>query len=185
MKKVNDSFLVSKIKKGNKNAFKEIYDRYHEQLYFLAKSYLKNPYLAEDAVQDIFLKLWKKRRTLDSSSSIKGFLFAMIKNHLVDMLRKRTNSRKIKEGYKILSEDKHLRNTTGEKIIFTEYEEIIKKAVNNLSPAQKKVFEMRCFEGFSNAEVAEKNKVSIHTVKTQFYLGSKYVRNYLKKQAGF
>lgn len=67
MKKPNECVLVHKIKKGDQNAFRKLYDRYHEQLYFLAKRYLKDQYLAEDAVQDLFLKVWSKRKKLQGS----------------------------------------------------------------------------------------------------------------------
>lgn len=88
MNDVSDTILTKVIKKGDKDAFKEIYERYHVQLYYLAKQYLKDQKLAEDALQDIFLKLWKKRKRLDSSRSINAFLFTMKKNQVLDLIRK-------------------------------------------------------------------------------------------------
>lgn len=182
---VNDNILISKAKKGDRNAFKNIYDRYHTQLYFVAKRYLKDDSLAEDAIQDIFLKLWSKRKELDKSQSLKGFLFTMLKNHLLNMLRKQDNRRKVQEGYKKLAQNKKIRSLTEEEIVYAEYQDIISRGLQKLSPAKRKVFKMRSFEGLSNSEVAKKNNVSVHTVKTQFYLGSKFIRNYLKKHADF
>lgn len=182
---VNDNILASKIKKGDRHAFKEIYDRYHAQLYFIARRYLENDSLAKDAVQDIFLKFWSKREELDESLSIKGFLFTMMKNHVLDMLRKRDTRKKTRERFKMLTEYNSHRCTTEEKVVYTEYEDLTRQALNQLSPAVREVFEMRNFKGFSNSEIAKKNDVSVNTVKTQFYLGSKYIRDYLKKHAGF
>lgn len=182
MKDKNERDLVKKILKGNKRALREIYERYHEQLYYVAKRYLKDETLAEDAVQDIFLKIWKKRKKLDPSRSIKGFLFSMLKNHVIDMIRKRKTRNKVKYGYKKLSEDNQLRNSTIEKLILSEYKDLVIQALSELTPAQRKVFKMRSFEGLSNAEVAEKNNVSIHTVKTQYYHSSKFIREYLGKR---
>lgn len=184
MTEINDSGLVRKIKKGNRDAFKQLYDRYHEQLYFLAKRYLKDQHLAEDAVQNIFLKIWTKRKQL-KSSSIKGFLFTTMKHHLIDTIRKQKTSTKVKKELKKISGDERHRNTTVEKIIYAEYRKIVNRALDNISAEKRKVFEMKNFEGLSNAEVAEKKDVSVNTVKTQFYLGSKYVRDYLKKHADF
>lgn len=183
MKKPDESVLVHKIRKGDRNAFRKLYDRYHEQLYFLAKRYLKDQYLAEDAVQDLFLKVWNKRNMLQGSS-IRGFLFTMMKNHLIDTIRKQKTSTKVKKDFKKLSKNRHRRNSTVEKVIYEEYRETVQMALQNMSPEQRKVFEMKNFEGLSNAEVAQKKEVSINTVKSQFYLGTKYVRNYLKKHAG-
>ena len=183
MKRPKDSTLARKIQQGDRNAFKKLYERYHEQLYFLALRYLKDQHLAEDAVQDIFIKLWSNRGKL-KQSSIKGYLFAMMKNHLIDTIRKQKSSIKTKEEFKKISEDRHRKDTTTEKVIYAEYKKIADLALENLSPEKQRVFEMKNFEGLSNAEVADKKKVSVNTVKTQFYLGSKYVRSYLKKHAG-
>lgn len=184
MRELKDRVLVQRIQKGDRSAFKKLYDRYHEELYFLAKRYLKDQHLAEDAVQDIFLKIWSKRKKL-KGSSFRGFLFTTMKNHLIDTIRKQKTSTKVKEDLKIISNNKRRKNSTVEKIIYAEYRKIVQRALENISPEKRKVFEMKNFEGLSNAEVAEKKKVSINTVKTQSYLGSKYVRNFLKKHAGF
>lgn len=183
MGQISDQQLVQNIRKGDRIALKTLYERYHEQLYFLAKRYLKDQYLAEDAVQDIFIKLWKKRAKLKSSSAT-AYLFAMMKNHLIDTIRKQETSTKAKEEFKKISRRKPRKNIASEKVIYDEYRKIVKRALDNLSPEKRKVFEMKNFEGLSNVEVAEKKNVTVNTVKTQFYLSTKYVRNYLKKHAG-
>lgn len=180
MKGKDDKVLVVGIKNDNKDYFKRLYDRYHRELYFLAKKYLKNEELAKDSVQDIFLKLWKKRKTLDESSSIKSFLYTMLKNHVLNMIRDKKNHRKILNDLGQTDQRKFSRSRTEEEVIYSEYRDLVHTALKQLSPAQRKVFKMRSFEGLSNAEVAGKRKVSVNTVKTQFYLSSKFIRNYLK-----
>lgn len=183
MKGKDDHILVRGIKKGNRESFKELYNKYHKPLYYVSKKYLKNDSFAKDAVQDIFIKLWQTRDSLKESSSVKSFLFTMLKNHVLNMIRDKKNHRKI------LSELKHTDLSTSDsnpiedKVIYSEYLEFLKSALKKLSPAERKVFQMRSFEGLSNAEIAEQNEVSINTVKTQYYLSSKFVRNYLKKHA--
>jgi RNA polymerase sigma-70 factor (ECF subfamily) len=174
------SLLIKRIRDGDRGALKKLYNRYHKELYFLAKRYLKDQHLAEDAVQDIFIKLWNKRTKLKPSSST-GYLFAMMKNHLIDTIRKQNTSTKAKKEYKKVSPQKSRKDRTAEKIIYEEYRTVVNRALDKLSPARRKVFEMKNFEGLSNAQVAKKKDVSVNTVKTQYYLGSKYIRNYLKK----
>jgi RNA polymerase sigma-70 factor (ECF subfamily) len=177
----SDTKLAGKIKKGNSRAFKELYERYHKQLYYLARQYLKDQDLAKDAVQDIFLKLWDKRQNLDQSASIEGFLFTMLKNHLLNMIRDEDKRKKVIEEVKRTAQDSALVNQVEEEVIYAEYKELASKAVTKLSPAKRKVFEMRSYEGLSNAEVADERSVSEHTVKTQYYLSSRFIRDYLKK----
>ncbi len=179
----NDTTFVDEIKKGNKQSFRGLYNRFHKRLYYLARRYLKDEGLAKDAVQDVFLKLWDKRQDLDPSASIEGFLFTMLKNHLLNMIRDEDNRKKVIEEVKRAARNSEARNSTEDEIIYNEYKNIIEEALVKLSPAKRKVFEMRSFEGLSNTEAAEKKGVSEHTVKTQYYLSSKFVRNYLKKHA--
>lgn len=179
---VKEDNLISRIRKGDKHAFKEVYDEHYSQCYFIARRYLKDKNLAKDAVQDLFLKFWKKREKLDSSKTIKGFLFIMLKNHLLDMIRKRKTQNKILEKYKTLARRNNLRNATEDEILVNRYYELFKEAFKNLTPAQRKVFRMKSFEGLSNDEVAEINEISPNTVKTQFYHASKYIRQYFKKR---
>jgi RNA polymerase sigma-70 factor (ECF subfamily) len=176
--------LTYKIKQGSSEAFKELYDRHHRQCYYLAKQYLKDQNLAKDAVQDVFLKLWNKRQNLVTSSSIEGLLFTMLKNHLLNMIRDENNRKKVVDEVKRTAQNRETRNSTEEEVLFSEYKSLFQKAVVKLSPAKQEVFELRSSKGLSNAEVAEERDVSEHTVKTQYYLGSKFIRNYLKEHGG-
>lgn len=183
MKGIDDHILVEGIKKGDRESFKKLYNKYHKPLYYLSKKYLKNETFAKDAVQDIFVKLWKKRDELNESCSIKSFLFTMLKNHVLNMIRDKKNHRKILSELKRTDFSTSESNPIENKVIYSEYIDFLKKAIKKLSPAERKVFQMRSFEGLSNAEIAEENGVSVNTVKTQYYLSSKFVRNYLKKHA--
>ena len=80
--------MAEKIKDGCEESFKKFYDRYHVQLYYVAKQYVKTPALAENAVQDIFIKFWVYRRKIDSTKSVKSFIFIMFKNHFLNQIRK-------------------------------------------------------------------------------------------------
>jgi RNA polymerase sigma-70 factor (ECF subfamily) len=182
MHELNDTILVQKIRDGNQKAFREIYDRYHVQMYYVAKRYVKRPCIAEDAVQDIFVKLWTKRDQLDETKSIKGFLFTMLRNHVMNMLRDR------KDEIVSVSEvnEKWLprQNLTEDDVLYKEYHEILKQGINELSDRKRQVFELRTLSGHSNAEVAKILKINIRTVKTHYYNSSKFMRAYLKNRAG-
>lgn len=179
---LNDTLLTKKIRDGSEEAFKIIYDRYHIQMYFIAKKYVKDSSLAEDAVQDIFVKLWVKRSILTEAKSLKGFLFTMLRNHVLNMIRDRK-----KEIVAVSTvEEKNLPNVnlTDDVVLYNEYHEIVKKGMDELSDRKREVFELRTLSGYSNSEVAEILKINIKTVKTHYYLSSKFIRAYLKKYSG-
>ncbi len=182
MHDLNDTILAQKIRKGSEKAFREIYDRYHVQMYFIAKKYVKDSSLSEDAVQDIFVKLWTKRQKIDETKSIKGFLFTMLKNHVLNMIRDRKD--KIISISSTKMEILPRKNLTDDELLYKEYHDIVQKGLNELSDRKREVFELKAFSGHSNSEVAELLKINIRTVKTHYYNSSKFIRAYLKNHAG-
>ena len=64
---MTENILISKLRRGDKASFDELFNRYFEQCFIYAVSLLKDPDAAEDVVQNVFLKLWSGRERLDSS----------------------------------------------------------------------------------------------------------------------
>ena len=89
---MDDSALTHQLKQGNQLAFTILYDTYSEQVYRLAFKYLCNKELAEDAVQNLFMKVWIKRTSLDESRPLNHFLFTVLKNDLLTILRDPKNN---------------------------------------------------------------------------------------------
>lgn len=182
MHDLNDTELGKKIRLGSEQAFREIYDRYHVQMYYIAKKYVKDSALSEDAVQDIFVKLWNKRNRLDETKSIKGFLFTMLRNHLLNMIRDR--KKEIVSMSDVNKEEFPRHNLTEDEMVYKEYHDIVKQGMEELSDRKREVFELKTLQGHSNSEVAELLNINIRTVKTHFYNSSKFMREYLRKHAG-
>lgn len=182
MHDLNDNILAQKIRDGNEKAFREIYNRYHIQMFYIAKKYVKSGSLAEDAVQNIFVKLWEKRHIIDETKSIKGFLFTMLRNHLLNTLRYRK-----KEIVSLADVDEELlphKSMTDDELLYKEYHDILEQGMDELSDRKREIFELRTLKGHSNSEVAELLQINIRTVKTHYYLSSKFIRTYLKNHAG-
>ncbi len=181
MRDYDDKGLVRLIRLGDKHAFEEIYHRYHKQLYYLAMKYLKSKNLSEDAVQEIFIKLWQKRDQLDPEKSVKGFLFISMKNHVLNMIRNRKN--KIISDLELEENQHHTERNVMNEIIFSDYEQLLQRGLSELPDRKRKVFELKAFQGLTNSEVAEVLLISINTVKVHYYHGSQFIRSYLKKHA--
>ncbi|MEX2345462.1 MAG: RNA polymerase sigma-70 factor [Balneolaceae bacterium] len=179
---LKDTVLAKKIRAGSEKAFREIYDRYHVQMFYIAKKYVKDSNLADDAVQDIFVKLWEKRDRLDETKSLKGFLFTMLRNHVLNMLRDR--KKEITSMSKVNETQLPSQNITDEEVLYKEYHNIVKKGLNELSDRKREVFELKTVKGHTNSEVAKILKINIRTVKTHYYNSSKFIRTYLKDHAG-
>ena len=177
-----DDYLVTRLKEGDDRSFEIIYQKYHRQLYFIAYKYLKNQSLAEDAVQDVFLKLWLRREQLDEKLSIKGLLFTSLKNYVLNAVRNRQTELLKQAEIRCLMPP--YQDSTENTVALTDYTAVAQAGIEKLSPQKKRIFQMRSFDGLSNDEVADQLGISINTVKFQFSKATKLLRDYLKKHAG-
>ncbi len=175
-----DTHLVKRFKRGEEGAFRKIYDRYHKPIYAIALKYLKSKSLAEDAVHDVFIKLWDYRDKLDASQSLKGFLFTSAKNHVLNMIRddKRADQRSKNYG--------HLRsvskNTTLNKLTLKNYYKVFGECLKNLPNGKREIFELKMNQELTNKEIADQLDVSVNTVKSQYYKASKFIKEELSKR---
>lgn len=175
----DDDALIKGLKRGDENAFCEIYERYHNRLYGVAKKYLRSKKLAEDAIHDTFLKLWHNRQKLSTSGSLKGFLFTTIKNHVLNIINH--DKRKIEKYTKFSYQQKMQREASDNVIAISEYRDQYDKAVERLPEKRREIFYLRTEEGLTSKETAQYLGVSIHTVKSQYYKATKSIRRYVDK----
>ena len=174
-----DRVLLQKLKTGDERSFRKIYTKYHRQLYSVALKYLRNKERAEDAVHDIFLKLWNNRTNLESSGSLRGFLFTAVKNHVLNIISRQ--KRKLRADIELTYEKKIDSTETENVIILSKYRECYRTAVEQLPEKRRKIFELRINEGLTNREIAEYMDISIHTVKSQYYKASQFIRMYVNE----
>ena len=133
-------------------------------------------YLAEDIVQNVFLKLWQKRDKLNTKFSIKGFLYRSIYNEFIDQYRKKTNLTIVEEQYinklKTIATDE-LSDKTANLIA------LVKKEIQNLPPKCKQMFLLSKKEGLTNVEIAEYLNVTTKAVERQMTVAFSFIRKKL------
>src|SRR5690606_36822226 len=90
MIEVEQSFIWEGIKRGDKAALKILHNRYFQQMCLYAVRSLQNSTgLAEELVDDCFIKLWENRRRIEIHTSLKNYLFLMLHNAIIDHIRKK------------------------------------------------------------------------------------------------
>ena len=166
--------LVKALKEGNQLAFSIVYKTYAAQTFSLAFKYLLNKELAEDAVQNLFLKLWLKKEEIDETKPINRYLFTMLKNDLLNMLRDSKKNIYLLED--CLSMVLELEDNSQNENLKQEQMNIIQQALEQLSPQRRKVFEMKVSGKYSNQEIADKLNLSINTIKFQYSQSLKLIR---------
>lgn len=167
--------LVKALKEGNQLAFSIVYKTYAAQTFSLAFKYLLSKELAEDAVQNLFLKLWLKKEEIDETKPINRYLFTMLKNDLLNTLRDSKKNIYLLED--CLSMVLELEDNSQNENLKQEQMNIIQQALEQLSPQRRKVFEMKVSGKYSNQEIADKLNLSINTIKFQYSQSLKQIRS--------
>ncbi len=168
-----DKYLIDKIRAGDYNAFETLFKCYYRSLVRLARIYVLREEVAEDIVQDLFVKIWEQPSLLNINISIRGYLNRSIYNSCINyILRKQqvfkdidqTSKNKIKDFLQADPED-----SPDTAFDIVELSSVIKETISQLPPECGRIFRMSREEGLSHKEIAEKLNISENTVKVQIY----------------
>jgi RNA polymerase sigma-70 factor (family 1) len=177
--KYEESKIISLLADDSEYAFQLIYDRYRNRIYKLAIQYLKSPVLAQEVVQDVFLKLWFERRNLKPGSPIEAWIFTVAKNNLLNKLKKVANEWKAVQNWKVTQS--FIDNNLMEKMELDQCRQIIKAAIAGLPEQQRKVYQLVRQQNLSYLETAQLLNISPLTVKTHLSRALESLKNFILK----
>ncbi|WNH09507.1 RNA polymerase sigma-70 factor [Thalassobellus suaedae] len=167
------------IKKGDKNAFKVIFNTYYKRLYLFSLNYVEDKYAAEEIVENVLLKLWQKRNKLDKIDNLKSYLYTMVRNASLDYIKK-------EKKFIRLDLEKHDSVTLKDQFIIEEETyAVLFQALDTLPSKCRKVFELSCLEGLKYKDIAEDLQISINTVKSQRARAIELLKSHLKNHPFF
>ena len=172
--------LLLRTSRGDEGAFRVLYDQNKKAVYFLARKLLKSEKEAKDVLQEIFLRLWLKRAKLAEVEHFPAYLNTLARNYIYNRLRVKA----IQEVYlpeMNEEEEKHSGQTPFESLSLRQLEQVLHDAVQELSPQQKKVFELSRVEGYKHDEIAEQLSISKETVKKHVMEALRSIKSKLKQ----
>lgn len=172
----NDQSLLISLRQGDIKAFDALYHRYAKKLMAFALTFFADQAIAEEAVQEIFIRIWEKRRELDESKSFKSYLFQAVKFYMFNFIRDRKESC----SYEDVSEATfRTENPVEEMLHYEELEATAKLLIAKLPQVQQQVFRLNKLEGLTTQEIAEKMNLSKRTIEHHIYLATKTVKSEL------
>jgi len=177
----NERALLARMQEGDEAAFREVFNGYYPNIYGVALAFTKSPELAEEIVQDVFVKIWMKRDTLDEIERFDSYLFITARNHILNTLRKKV--REVQFSEEILNYY-DLRDSPESKLLAKESVRIIGEAIQHLPNQQRKVYRMSREQGMNHEEIARSLGISKNTVKVHMQKALGSIREYLEKNAG-
>lgn len=159
--------------------FSELFRMHEHKLYSLALKLTKSDQLAKDIIQEVFLKLWDQRNRLSSILNIEAWLYRVTENKIIDFLRKAAADNRLKE--KIWNQLQQIVNESEQYLAAKEYNQIIQKAIDQLPPQRKLIYQLNKENGMNYREIADELQLSKHTVKNQLSTAIQSVRNFLTR----
>jgi RNA polymerase sigma-70 factor (family 1) len=175
MKETSDIELLMRISEGDRNAFRELYQRYTPVLYPFVKSLCNDDALCEDIVQEIFIKIWDNRAKATDIQLLKSYLFKAAKNRFLNELRKQKNERTFIKNRLFNGIDTE---TPEQQLTFKEGMRLGDEALARLSPKRRLIVEMRIREELSLDEISLRVGASKNVVKKLLYSGLAMIRKY-------
>lgn len=168
--------LLQKLRRGDREAFKELYDLYHRRLTLKLVYLLKSEELAQDVLQDIFVKIWEIRASIDPKGNFGGLLYKMAVNLAKNVFRKSIY-------------DQLMRNEFAKNDSYSPFEDsdeasnaktILNIALDRLTPRQREVYCLHKIEGLSYREISKLLGISDSAINHHLQQANKQLKEILK-----
>lgn len=169
-----ESKLILLLAEDSEYAFQLLYDRYRNAIYHTGIRFLKSPVLAQETVQDVFLKLWLERKNLDAHSPIEAWLYTVAKNAMLNRLKRIASEWKALHQFRQLSPKTG--NSASDKLEDANYQQLLQQILLELPQQQQMVFRLARHENLTYSQIGEKMGISALTVKTHMARALNHIR---------
>lgn len=168
--------LLQQLQAGSEEAFTTLYQHYSPQLYINILAIVKDPLTAEEIVQELFTKIWQKRKNNGLKENFAGYMYRTAQNLVHDFFRKLKRDRQMFERFRVRVEEEY--KHTEEVFDYKQSSIVLREALEQLSPQQKKVYELVRERGLTYKKAAEVMGISPLTVKEYLGYTNKTIRRY-------
>lgn len=170
---MDEKLLWKRIQKDDNLALKSLFELHYKSLCIYIVQFTHNLNEAEDIVQESFIKLWEKRKTIQINTSLKAYLFKSAYNLLLNNLRKKDKEREMISDLKYELFLSQIENNEFEESKIKK----IKASINKLPAKCKKILMLSKKEGLKNREIAGQLNISIKTVESQIRIAFQKIRD--------
>ncbi len=177
-KSYTEQRLLQNAAAGNSKAFTELYNLYSDKLYSFSLRLTESPELAQDIVQNVFLKLWKDKTQLRDVENFNSYVYRMARNQALNAFKRMTNETIILA--RIQRELEVYEMNAEENMHYKEVESLLTSVVKELPPQQNLVYKLSKEQGLKNNEIALLLKISPYSVKNHLAVALQTIRECLR-----
>jgi RNA polymerase sigma-70 factor (ECF subfamily) len=179
---IDEQILLRQLAEGDRNAFRTLYDLHGDKLFSYTMRLTESKQIAEDVLQDVFIKVWQHRESLKEIRSFDAWLYTLAKNQVMNGFKRANLERLILTGIKYAT--KEACDPVTQSINYKETNRFLQEAINLLPPQQKKIYQLRQDQGMKTREIAQQLNISPLTVKKHVAQAVRTIRLMLEKQTG-
>lgn len=162
---LTDQELATYLRKGDRHAFAEIFERYHDLLYAHAFNKLRNKEEARDIVQDVFVRFWNKHAAIELKSNLSGYLYVMMRNSIFSLMSHKSVVNNYAASFNQFKYEGEA--ITDHLVREKQLTAIIEREIAALPLRMREVFELSRKENLSNKQIAVRLGISEFTVADQ------------------
>lgn len=182
LEEARDRDLLRRIGRADEEAFRELFRRYSPNAMALARRVVRQPFIAEEIVQEAFLAAWRNAEGYsERRGSVRSWLMTMVHHRAVDAVRREESQRRRAEdaqaGDVLAVEDPA--DAVVAQLGLPEERRAVRAALGDLPAEQRQVIELMYFDGLSQSKVSERLKLPLGTVKSRTLLGMRRLRSAL------
>ncbi|MDR0765665.1 MAG: RNA polymerase sigma-70 factor [Odoribacteraceae bacterium] len=155
--------LLVHVSSGDERAFRLLFDLYQPKIYSFARYVTRSTFLAEEIVQEVFMKIWISRHELSGVEYFIAYLKTIARNVAANYLKRLAHERLILQHFSVGAPAS--RPVTDEDVIANELQRAIEDAIAALPPRQREIYLLHRQEYLKQEEIAKRLDISIHTVK--------------------
>jgi RNA polymerase sigma-70 factor (ECF subfamily) len=181
MTHLSDQELMELVQAGDYAPASVLFDRYSSRIYNFAYRFLRNNEAAEDATQEVFVKMMKRAHQFNGEAKLSTWLFSITANLCRDYLRKADN--KSKENEETLVTIAAPDDSPEEQLAQRQVAERVRRALEMLTPEQKEAILLSRYQGLSYAEIAQVSGCSEGAVKTRVFRAMEALKRILVEDA--
>jgi RNA polymerase sigma-70 factor (ECF subfamily) len=182
MKHLSDQDLMRIVQAGDYSPASEIYDRYSGRIYNFALRFLKNSEAAEDATQEVFVKMMKHAHQFNGDAKLSTWLFSITANWCRDYLRKAENKNRESDDV-LVTLPTPTEHAPDRQLEQRENELRVRRALQALTPEQREAILLSRYQGLSYAEIAQISGCSEGAVKTRVFRAMETLKKLLMGSA--
>ncbi|HEY9257439.1 RNA polymerase sigma-70 factor [Chitinophaga sp.] len=169
--------MLELLVQGDESSFASIFGRYQPKVFGTAIGFLKSAALAEEIVQDVFMKVWLKRAEFGHVKNLEAYLLSMTRHLILDRLKKAAYENNHLKAFTASIPD--FTNTTDHRLRNRQCEILLQEAITLLPPQQKQVYQLAKTAGYSHDEIATQMGISRLTVKKHMAVALHRIRQHL------